>query len=137
MELDEITNVSVGKTLRVLDLFKTHIRGQDSRKELPVQILMTFLTVAKNNGLTMREAATEMSVEQSTVSRNVKELDVYLEKDEDGNNVQKGCGLVCRAPNEYNRREYSVFLTAKGTSLVRHIGKILSSASHLSRTSGD
>lgn len=124
-------NISVTKVLSILNLLRTHIRGQNSRKELPVQVLLTFLTIANNNGITMREAAKEMDVEQSTVSRNVKDLDVYLIDGGEGIKVKKGCGLVYRAPNEYNRREYSLFLTFNGTSLVNYIGKILKSESHL------
>lgn len=121
----EVKTVNICKLQQALELFRISIRGKDSHKELPIQMISTFLSVANNNGITMREAAKEMNVEQSTISRNVKELDVYLEDDKDGNKVKKGCGLLFRAPNEYNRREYSVYLTASGVQLAKAIESVL------------
>jgi DNA-binding MarR family transcriptional regulator len=118
-------NQGIVKLQEALEILRTSIRGKESRKELPVQMLATFLLVASNNGITMRDAAKEMGVEQSTVSRNVKDMDVYLEEGEGGAKIQKGCGLVFRAPNEFNRREFSVFLTAKGQKIIKQLDKIL------------
>jgi DNA-binding MarR family transcriptional regulator len=115
----------VAKLQKALELLRTTIRGKDSRKELPVQMLVTYLLVVQNKGITMKEAAKEMGVEQSTISRNVKDLDVYLEEDTAGNRVMLGCGLLQRVPNEINRREFSVFPTEKGLKLAKEIDNIL------------
>lgn len=113
------------KMIKALELLRVAIRGKDSRKELPVQMLATFFNIAATEGVTMLELSKEMNVEQSTVSRNVKDMDVYLVPGANNINIQMGCGLVFRAPNEFNRREFSVFLTAKGKKLLKEINKIL------------
>jgi DNA-binding MarR family transcriptional regulator len=126
MKQDENQLNGISKLQEALKVLRTNIRGKDSRTELPTQMLLTFLKIASSNGITMKEAAKEMDVEQSTVSRNAKDMGTYLIKEEDGSTTQMGCGLVYNAPNELNRREFSVFLTAKGQRLIHEIDKILS-----------
>lgn len=93
----------------ILEMFR-----KDVYRELPIQQLSLYLLVVRNEGITMKDISDELSIHQASVSRNVKELSNYALTGADGERIDKGHGLLFTAPNEYNRREYSVFLTAKG-----------------------
>lgn len=119
--------VELLKMYDALELMRIRIRGDEDKKELPIQILKTFLVAATQPGITMPDAAKFMGVPQSTVSRNIKCLGTYGEYDADGNPIpeKKGKGLMFSAPNEYNRRQHSMFLTAPGHRLAKELIKIL------------
>lgn len=124
MKTQKVEMVGIDKLYKALNILRTAIRGKDSRKELPVQILFTFLLVAKTPGITQGEAANIMSVQKSTVSRNLRDLDVYPVM-EDGIKVHRGCKLMFSTPCEDHRREHSLFLSAKGEKLARELEQLL------------
>lgn len=94
-------------------------------RELPIQQINTFLLVAQNEGITMKILAQELALHQANVSRNVKELGDYAKPGKDGERIPKGHGLLFVTPNEYNRREYSVYLTPKGRRIAEDLNKMI------------
>lgn len=94
-------------------------------KELPIQQISIFLLVALNPGITFREIKETLNVHQATVSRNVKELSHYKTMDDEQNVTNRGHNLLLTAPNEYNRREFSAFLSVQGKRLAMELNKII------------
>lgn len=86
--------------------------------EIPPQQILLFLTVADKEGITQHDLQDVLNQSQAAISRNVKQLSVYLEEGEHGNKVKKGYGLLDTRPDMCNRKRSAVFLTKDGQALL-------------------
>jgi DNA-binding MarR family transcriptional regulator len=110
----------IKRLLKILELVRSKVH-----RELPLQQLVLFLTVAENPGITMPELVVELDMPQGTVSRNVKALSHYVLW-QDGVAVPHGRNLLRTQANEENRHELAVFTTGRGEALVGEITRHLS-----------
>ena len=83
---------------------------------LPIQQLAILINVyeSEGRGLTMPELAETTEISQGSISKNVKALSKYSDKD--GNILGKG--LLRVEPDIYERRRYNVKLTDKGQEVM-------------------
>lgn len=84
-------------------------------RELPVNKLMTLLTVALKEGLTVDEYAKRADISPTTMSRHLLDLGDI------DRNGKPGLGLVDGRTNVTNQRERVYVLTIKGRSLLAKV----------------
>lgn len=89
---------------------------QEVNKDLPIQQLALFLLVAERPGITMTEMCRVLRMPQGSVSRNVKQLGLYLDQ-RGGRSVPRGLDLLRTEPDPENRCRLSVYLTKRGQLL--------------------
>lgn len=83
---------------------------------MPLQLAMTFLAVAADEGLTVTALATKRGVGTSIMSRHLQDLGSV------NRHKKPGLGLVITVQREHgDRREYQVFLTEHGTAVLRRM----------------
>jgi DNA-binding MarR family transcriptional regulator len=92
-------------------------------KDMPVQHIVLLLTVAEYPGITMPELIRSLGMSQGAVSRNVKALSSYSER-VNGVTSIGGRDLLRTTPGE-DGRTLSVFLTARGESLVAEVAGMI------------
>jgi len=93
-------------------------------KSMPSQHIALFLAVAENPGITMPELMDFLDMPQGTVSRNVKLLSNYVER-EAGVVRRKGHNLLRTQPDPENRQILAVHLTGRGYALLKELAAIL------------
>jgi len=98
---DEITTL-----MRVLEEF----RKLDP--DLPIQYALSFLTLAENEGMSMRELAERLGIAQSSASRNVAALSKWHSFG------KPGLDLVQAEEDPRERRRKIISLTPKGHELI-------------------
>ncbi|EWY40564.1 MarR family transcriptional regulator [Skermanella stibiiresistens SB22] len=98
---DEITSLT-----RVLEEF----RKLDP--DLPIQYALSFLTLAENEGISMRELAERLGIAQSSASRNVAALSKWHSFG------KPGLDLVQAEEDPRERRRKIISLTPKGHALI-------------------
>lgn len=84
-------------------------------RDLPVNKLMTLLTVAQKQGLTVDDYAKRAGISPTTMSRHLLDLGEVDRKQE------AGLGLVEGRVNVTNQRERVYELTAKGRALLTKV----------------
>lgn len=84
-------------------------------RDLPVNKLMTLLTVAHKQGLTVDDYAKRAGISPTTMSRHLLDLGEVDRKQE------AGLGLVEGRVNVTNQRERVYELTAKGRALLTKV----------------
>lgn len=113
MQPDEL--ICIRSFQKALALFK---KETSSRTALP--LLAVFLEVCANNGVTQVQLQKSLQMPQGTISRVVKELGQYYER-ENGKNSLKGFDLVIIRPDLSERRKMACFLSEKGRRLQRRL----------------
>lgn len=96
---------------------------KEINEEIPVQQLLLFLVVAKENGITQHAISTRLGMPAGSVSRNVKMLSQWAER-RDGNLVIKGYNLFDTRPDIEYRNRMAVFLTPRGFEVLEALDKI-------------
>ena len=66
--------------------------------DLPIQYALSFLTLAENEGMSMRELAERLGIAQSSASRNVAALSKWHSFGKPGLDLGAGGGRPARAP---------------------------------------
>jgi|HubBroStandDraft_5_1064220.scaffolds.fasta_scaffold64269_3 DNA-binding MarR family transcriptional regulator len=84
-------------------------------RDLPVNKLMTLLTVAQKQGLTVDDYAKRAGISPTTMSRHLLDLG-QVDRNQDA-----GLGLVEGRVNVTNQRERVYELTAKGRALLTKV----------------
>ena len=92
-------------------------------KDMTLGEILTLLYVLENESVPMPELVEKLQTPQGSMSRYVKRLGVYLEK-EKGVSVKKGVNLLTTRPDIYERRRFVVELTPKGKTLRQKILKL-------------
>ena len=87
--------------------------------DMPIQYVLSFLTVAQNEGLSIRELSERLGIAQSSASRNVAALSRWR------GTGKPGHGLVLSREDPRERRRKVVTLTAGGRALVEELGDLL------------
>lgn len=114
--------------LEVTRLFNTveFLRNRIN-KSMPIQHVALFLLVAQKQGITMPELCEQLSMPQGSLSRNVKLLARYLEK-ENGRMVARGYDLLRTEPSVSNPHALSVFLAPRGLELIEEMVEMIEGA---------
>lgn len=87
--------------------------------DMPIQYALSFLTVAQNEGLSIRELSERLGIAQSSASRNVAALSRWRGPGKPGHD------LVLSEEDPRERRRKVVTLTAEGRALVEELGDLL------------
>lgn len=87
--------------------------------EMPLQTAATFLTIALEEGITMKRLGEKLGISQSSCSRNVAVLSKHHRLNKPGHD------LVYAAEDPVERRRKIVCLTAKGKRILESIVNIL------------
>lgn len=110
-----------GATLASLIAVMNELRdGID--EELTAQVAITFLGIAAQEGIGVRELAEKLGLGESAVSRNAGLLAEY------GRRGKKGAEVIEMVPDQHDRRLKHLRLTPKGDRLVRRIGSLIEAA---------
>ena len=96
----------IASLMRVLEEF----RKLDP--DLPIQYALSFLTLAENEGISMRELAERLGIAQSSASRNVAALSKWHSFG------KPGLDLVQAEEDPRERRRKIISLTPKGHALI-------------------
>ena len=111
----------INKLSRVIELLRKQLN-----KDLPSQHIALLLAVAQEPGITMPELCKRLDMPQGTVSRNVKLMSHYADKN--GDAAKKGYGLLETEPATSNRYQLAVSLTAEGERLIQKLVKAMEDA---------
>ena len=103
-----------GESLDLYIKFVSMFREMDA--DLPLTTVAVFLTVVKNENMTMKEMSKFLNISQSSCSRNVAYLSQYHRLHKPGLNL-----LVSRE-DPMERRRKIVRLTSKGRRFVEKLG---------------
>jgi DNA-binding MarR family transcriptional regulator len=88
------------------------------RDTMPLQYFTTFLLVALNEGLSVKEYAELAQVSTSVMSRHL------LDIGDRNRHMTEGFGLVTSRPHPMELRKHEVFLTPKGRALLHNMIRI-------------
>lgn len=109
----------IDRIWKIIELFRKQLN-----KDLPSQHIALLLAVARQPGITMPELCKELDMPQGTVSRNVKLMSHYCDKNEIST-TKKGYGLLETDQASDNRYQLAVFLTAAGQELIEELTRII------------
>jgi DNA-binding MarR family transcriptional regulator len=99
--------------VRILEAFRT------LDPDLPIQYALSFLTIAQNEGLSIRDLSERLGIAQSSASRNVAALSKWHSFGKEGHD------LVQSEEDPRERRRKIVTLTPKGRDLARRLVALL------------
>ncbi|WP_114393383.1 MarR family winged helix-turn-helix transcriptional regulator [Oleisolibacter albus] len=99
--------------VRVLGAFRT------LDPDLPIQYALSFLTIAQNEGLSIRDLSERLGIAQSSASRNVAALSKWHSFGKAGHD------LVQAEEDPRERRRKIITLTDKGRELARQLADLL------------
>jgi DNA-binding MarR family transcriptional regulator len=91
--------------------------------DMPIQYALSLLTIARHEGLSMRELSERLGIAQSSASRNVAALSEWRSF------RQPGHGLVRAEEDPRERRRKIVTLTPDGRALIAELEAILAGRS--------
>jgi len=115
-----VSELAVSEPIRELDtvirLFEA-FRALDP--DMPIQYALSFLTLARNEGLSMGEMAQRLGIAQSSASRNVAALSKWHSFGKAGHD------LVEAREDPRERRRKLIRLTPAGRQLVDRLGAIV------------
>jgi DNA-binding MarR family transcriptional regulator len=100
------------KLNKLIDLFETI--EDPMYNDLTVAQVRIFLEVASEDGILMQGLIKKTGKPQGSISRNVRKMSVRISKDNDGNFIDTGIGILETRHDQYAVRNFSVHLTAKG-----------------------
>jgi len=105
--------IALDRLIEVLETF----RALDP--DMPIQYALSFLTLARHEGLSMRELADRLGIAQSSASRNVAALSEWQSFRRPGHD------LVRAEEDPRERRRKIVRLTAKGRALADRLAALV------------
>lgn len=110
---DASPEIRIDRLIEVLEEF----RRLDP--DMPIQYALSFLTIARNEGISIRELAERLDVAQSSASRNVAALSEWHSFRKPGHD------LVTSREDPRERRRKIVTLTARGRELLDRLDALL------------
>lgn len=119
-----LTEMKGAKELKVVTEALDYLRNQINN-DIPIQQILILLTVAEKPGISQSELATIVGMSPSSISRSVRMLGRYLERD---NDLEKGYGLIETRPDLRIRSRQACFLTTLGHKLIAGVVAILMGA---------
>lgn len=87
--------------------------------DLPIQYALSFLTIARNEGLSIRDLSERLGIAQSSASRNVAALSKWHSFGKEGHD------LVQAEEDPRERRRKIVTLTPRGRALARQLATLI------------
>jgi DNA-binding MarR family transcriptional regulator len=96
--------------------------------DMPIQYALSFLTVAQNEGLSIRDLSERLGIAQSSASRNVAALSRWRSFGKPGHD------LVQAVEDPQERRRKVVTLTGTGRALAQELRALLSPPQRRSRS---
>ncbi|HYC03390.1 MAG TPA: winged helix DNA-binding protein [Azospirillaceae bacterium] len=99
--------------VRVLEEFRT------LDPDLPIQYALSFLTIAQNEGMSIRDLSERLGIAQSSASRNVAALSKWHSFGKAGHD------LVEAVEDPRERRRKIVTLTPRGRDLAERLGGLI------------
>ncbi len=111
--LPEAGSETIGRVIRALEAF----RRLDP--DMPIQYALSFLTIARNEGMSMGDLAQKLGIAQSSASRNIAALSRWHSFNKPGHD------LVEAHEDPRERRRKLVRLTARGHALIAELDLIL------------
>lgn len=87
--------------------------------DLPIQYALSFLTIAQNEGMSIRDLSERLGIAQSSASRNVAALSKWHSFGKAGHD------LVQAEEDPRERRRKIITLTDKGRTLARDLSALL------------
>lgn len=87
--------------------------------DLPIQYALSFLTIAQNEGMSIRDLSERLGIAQSSASRNVAALSKWHSFGKEGHD------LVQAEEDPRERRRKIVTLTAKGRALALQLADLI------------
>lgn len=87
--------------------------------DLPIQYALSFLTIAQNEGLSIRDLSEHLGIAQSSASRNVAALSKWHSFGKEGHD------LVQAEEDPRERRRKIVTLTPKGRALALRLADLI------------
>jgi len=87
--------------------------------DLPIQYALSFLTIAQNEGLSIRDLSERLGIAQSSASRNVAALSKWHSFGKEGHD------LVQAEEDPRERRRKIITLTDKGRTLAAHLSDLI------------
>lgn len=92
----------------------------------PEQQIRILLSIALDPGVTQTELAEQLDMAQSSVSRNLRSLGVYLEKNrKSGQHVSRGADLIEMRPDLLQPKRLACYLTKKGEAIIKELEDML------------
>jgi len=110
---DDGGEVSADRLMRALEVFR------ELDPDMPIQYALSFLTLARNPGLSIRDLSERLGIAQSSASRNVAALSEWHSFRKPGHNLIK----AKEDPRE--RRRKIVTPTKKGEALLTRLEAIM------------
>lgn len=92
---------------------------KEVRHDMPLQLVLTFLSVARYPGKSVGDYAEMEGVSKSVMSRHLLDLGERNRK------MEPGFGLVGARPHPMELRRHEVFLTPKGRALLQAMARTL------------
>lgn len=105
--------VSTDRLMRALEVFR------ELDPDMPIQYALSFLTLARNPGLSIRDLSERLGIAQSSASRNVAALSEW-------HSFRKpGHGLIQANEDPRERRRKIVTLTRNGEALLARLEAVM------------
>lgn len=106
-------DVSTDRLMRALEVFR------ELDPDMPIQYALSFLTLARNPGLSIRDLSERLGIAQSSASRNVAALSEW-------HSFRKpGHGLIQANEDPRERRRKIVTLTRDGEALLARLEAVM------------
>ncbi|MEM7444597.1 MAG: MarR family winged helix-turn-helix transcriptional regulator [Pseudomonadota bacterium] len=105
--------VSIDRLMRAMEVFR------ELDPDMPIQYALSFLTLARNPGLSIRDLSERLGIAQSSASRNVAALSEWHSFRKPGHN------LVQAKEDPRERRRKIVSLTRKGKALLVRLEAVM------------
>lgn len=87
--------------------------------EMPIQYVVSFLEIARHEGLSVSDLASRMGMAQSSASRQLAALSKFRAR------LQPGHDLVAAHEDPMERRKKIIMLTPKGKVLLMQINDLM------------
>jgi DNA-binding MarR family transcriptional regulator len=89
--------------------------------EMPIQQIRLLFLLSKEGECYSDVIMNTLGMTSASLSRSVRTLSVWLEKDENGQAVKRGLDLVETRQDMFERRKYIYLLTPKGKALMAKV----------------
>ena len=112
----DVGEVSTDRLMRAMEVFR------ELDPDMPIQYALSFLTLARNPGLSIRDLSERLGIAQSSASRNVAALSEWHSFRKPGHD------LIQAKEDPRERRRKIVTLTRKGEALLHRLEAVMAGA---------
>jgi DNA-binding MarR family transcriptional regulator len=112
------------ESIERLERLVRHLR-EKVNEEFPLQHLAILIKVAQQEGITQHQMVTELNSYSGSMSRNIKLLSQWADRDDKGTLHIKGYNLLECRPDLEERKRMAVYLSPKGKQLMGELDSIM------------